>query len=316
MPVPEFLKGSPTVYEIAEQYWDLKFIPTQYVFSLLTQVSEDELEKEKCIELSSPEGQEEWLNYCRRPRRTILEVLRDFHKSTSKLTLQIIFELFSPIRPRSFSISSSCLASHGQSVDLLVAVLEYHTKLKKPRLGLASNWLKTLKEGDKIYGWFKNGTFVFPDDKNIPCIMIGPGAGVAPFRSYILEREYENTAKKDVLLLYFGCRYEKKDFHCREDFERLVKENKLTLVCAFSRDEDNKVYVQHKIADNRDYLWPLIKERKAMIFISGNAKNMPDNVKDAFMEEVFHKSGGLSLEDAKELIKSMETNEQLQIETW
>lgn len=74
MPVPEYLQELLTMYEIAEQYWDLKFIPTQYVFSLLAMVSDDQLERDKCIELSSPEGQEEWLNYCRRPRRTIIEV--------------------------------------------------------------------------------------------------------------------------------------------------------------------------------------------------------------------------------------------------
>lgn len=74
MPVPEFLQTPLTMYAIAEQYWDLKAYPTQYVFSLLSLVSEYKLEREKSIELSSPEGQEDWLNYCRRPRRTILEV--------------------------------------------------------------------------------------------------------------------------------------------------------------------------------------------------------------------------------------------------
>lgn len=75
MPVPDFLKEPLTLYEIAEQYWDLKAYPTQYVFSLLALVSEDKLERDKCIELSSPEGQEDWLNYSRRPKRTILEVI-------------------------------------------------------------------------------------------------------------------------------------------------------------------------------------------------------------------------------------------------
>lgn len=74
MPVPQFLSTPLTLHEIAEQYWDLRAIPTQYVFSLLALVSDDKLERDKCIELSSPEGQEDWLNYCRRPRRTILEV--------------------------------------------------------------------------------------------------------------------------------------------------------------------------------------------------------------------------------------------------
>lgn len=92
------------------------------------------------------------------------QVLHDFHKSTSKLTLEVIFELFSMIKPRSFSIASSSLPSHGHCIELLVAVVNYNTILKKPRLGLASNWLKDLKIGNKFYGWIKQGTLVFPDD--------------------------------------------------------------------------------------------------------------------------------------------------------
>lgn len=92
------------------------------------------------------------------------QVLHDFHKSTSKLTIEVLFELFSTIKPRSFSIASSCLPSHGRNVDILVAVVEYYTKLKKPRLGLASNWLKRLNVGDKVYGWIKKGSLQFPTD--------------------------------------------------------------------------------------------------------------------------------------------------------
>lgn len=78
MPVPAFLQQKLSLYEIAEQYWDLRCYPTQYVFSLLALVSDDGLERDKCIELCSPEGQEDWLNYCRRPKRSILEVNNTF----------------------------------------------------------------------------------------------------------------------------------------------------------------------------------------------------------------------------------------------
>lgn len=74
MPVPEFLRHPLTLYEVAEQYWDLRCYATQYVFSILALVSQDKLERDKCIELSSPEGQEDWLNYCRRTKRTVIEV--------------------------------------------------------------------------------------------------------------------------------------------------------------------------------------------------------------------------------------------------
>ncbi|CAH2234734.1 jg20961 [Pararge aegeria aegeria] len=237
MPVPDFLKEPLTLYELAEQYWDLRAYPTQYVFSLLALVSDDKLERDKCMELSSPEGQEDWLNYSRRPKRTVLEVLHDFHKSTSKLTIEIIFELFCTIKPRSFSIASSCLTSRGTRIDILVAVVKYYSKLKKPRLGLASNWLKCLRVGDKVYGWIKMGSLKFPTDT-------------------------------------------------------------------------------HKIKEYSQDLWHLINDKGAYIYISGNAKNMPDNVREAFIEDVFSKEGKLDLDQAKAMLASIERDGRLQVETW
>ncbi|XP_048001480.1 NADPH-dependent diflavin oxidoreductase 1 [Leguminivora glycinivorella] len=305
MPVPDFLKEPLTLYEIAEQYWDLKFYPTQYVFSLLALVSGDKLERDKCIELSSPEGQEDWLNYCRRPKRTVLEVLQDFHKSASKLTIEILFELFSPIKPRSFSIASSSLSSGGRKVDLLVAVVKYYSKLKKPRLGLASNWLKDLKVGDKVYGWIKKGTMIFPKDTSTPLILIGPGTGLAPFRALIQHQRHYNTADKHTTHLFFGCRYRQKDFHCREEIERWAEEGRITLYCAFSRDQEKKIYVQHKITEHSSTLHSLIMDQKAYIYISGSAKNMPDNVREALGEVV-----------GKGEVKALEEGGRLQVEAW
>ncbi|CAG9794683.1 unnamed protein product [Diatraea saccharalis] len=314
MPVPEFLKTPLTMYDIAEQYWDLRAYPTPYFFSLLALVSEDKLERDKCIELSTPEGQEDWLNYCRRPRRTVLEVLHDFHKSASKLTIQIIFELFSSIKARSFSIASSCLPNNGNKIVLLVAVVRYYTKLKRERLGLASNWLKNLNVGDRVYGWIKKGSLVFPDH-TIPHILVGPGTGLAPFRSLLQERNYLNTLNKDNMLMFFGCRYKDKDFHCKEELETYVQEQKLSLYTAFSRDLDKKVYVQHKIKEQSELLWHLVKNRDAYIYISGNAKNMPDNVKEAFVE-IFNEIGGLTSEQAKDMLHNLENTGRLQVEAW
>lgn len=71
--------------------------------------------------------------------------------------------------------------------------------------------------------------------------MIGPGTGIAPFRSYVLERAHEEGASAKNTVLFFGCRGVKLDFHCKEDFISLVNEGKLNLICAFSRDQENKM---------------------------------------------------------------------------
>lgn len=75
MPVPKFLQGNILLSQLVEQYLDLSAIPRKYMFFILAQSSENKLEKEKCIEFCSPSGSEEFLNYCNRPKRSILEVV-------------------------------------------------------------------------------------------------------------------------------------------------------------------------------------------------------------------------------------------------
>ena len=71
--------------------------------------------------------------------------------------------------------------------------------------------------------------------------MVGPGTGVAPFRSYISELAALGKASSDNLLLFFGCRNKEADFHCKDEWEELEKRKSLQMFCAFSRDQPEKV---------------------------------------------------------------------------
>lgn len=218
MPLPEYLKIPVPLRVIAEQLWDLNAVPRPRTFQLLAINCTDELEREKLLELSSPEGQEDLFTYANRPRRNILEVLCDFHKATSKLTIQMLFEIFQFIKTRSFSIASC--PEHGK-LELLVAIVEYKTMLAKPRKGLCSNWLKRLQCGDEIRAVIKKGTFKIPnsDDLLTPIVMVGPGTGLAPFRSLLLQKFHHHknqpNAPQYPYTLFFGCRGEQVDFHCK-----------------------------------------------------------------------------------------------------
>lgn len=219
MPVPDYLKQPIPLKMIVKQLWDLNAIPRPRAFKLLSVNCDDELEKEKLLELSSPEGQADLFAYANRPRRTILEVLRDFHKAASKLTIQMMFELFQFIKTRSFSIASC--PEYGK-LDLLVAIVKYKTILAQPREGLCSNWMKLLNAGDEIQAVIKTGTFRIPNDENLatPIVMVGPGTGLAPFRSLLLQKLCRLKHQKPNALnypftLFFGCRGEQLDFHCR-----------------------------------------------------------------------------------------------------
>lgn len=213
MPVPQHLKNPLSLSTIATQYWNLNAVPRQRAFELLAINCDNDLEKEKLTEFTTAEGQQELFTYANRPRRTILEVLQDFPHSTSKLTLPILFELFDPIKARSFSIAS---CKESGKLDLLVAVVEYKTNLKLPRYGLCSNWLKMLATGDSIRVVIKNGTFKLPPNENeTPIVMVGPGTGLAPFRSIMQYKQINCDNKATLMTLFFGCRNEMSDFHCK-----------------------------------------------------------------------------------------------------
>jgi len=148
---------------------DLQSIPTRYFFEVLSRLAENELEKEKLFEFSKPEGQEDRYNYCNRPRRNVLEVLHDFSGVIATMCpryTDMIFDLIPPIKPRSFSIASSRLSS-TTTIEILVAVVKYNTKLKAPRYGLCSNWLASLKPGDPMLVSVSKGSFTFPSEHEV-----------------------------------------------------------------------------------------------------------------------------------------------------
>ncbi|XP_069679042.1 NADPH-dependent diflavin oxidoreductase 1 [Periplaneta americana] len=311
-PVPQALQHPLTLRKCAQQYWDLNTVPRRYFFYLLSRFTTSDLEKEKLIEFTTPEGQEELYNYSNRPRRTILEVLQDFPHATANIPLEYVFELFQPIRPRAFSIASSPQA-HKEEVHILVAVVKYQTMLKLPRLGLCSNWLATLTAGMTIPVWVRKGSFTFPSLEETPVIMVGPGTGVAPFRSYIHDRVARGLASNKLLYLFFGCRNKNGDFHCSNEWLTLEHEQHLSLFCAFSRDQESKVYVQHVIKEQALLLWSLMKS-EAWIFLAGNS-NLPSGVREALVD-IACRVGELSRDRAEHFVKSLEVSHRFQTETW
>lgn len=312
--VPARLPQPCTVRHLVENYLDIAAVPRRSFFELLSTFATNELEREKLLEFSSAAGQDELHSYCNRPRRTALEVLADFPHTTAELKVDYLLDLFPEIQPRSFSIASS-LQTHPDRLQILVAVVRYKTKLYKPRRGLCSTWLASLDPAqEEVYVplWVKKGTLKFPKEKDTPVIMVGPGTGVAPFRSALQERIPEG---KNANVLFFGCRSETKDFYFRSEWAEMMKNGHLTLFTAFSRDQEEKVYVQHRVRENAELLWDLIANRSGCFYIAGNAKQMPTSVCDA-LKEVFQQEGGVSAEDAEQMLATMEKTGRFQSETW
>ncbi|KFR03211.1 NADPH-dependent diflavin oxidoreductase 1 [Opisthocomus hoazin] len=312
--LPALLPQPCTIRHLVTHYLDISCVPRRSFFELLSYFSTNELEREKLQEFSSAQGQEELYSYCNRPRRTTLEALWDFPHTTCAIPPEYLLDLIPRIRPRAFSIASSLLA-HPDRIQILMAVVRYKTRLNKPRRGLCSTWLASLnpEQGDvRVPLWVKKGGMKFPADPDTPVIMIGPGTGVAPFRAAVQERVAQGHRGN---CLFFGCRQKSKDFYCQAEWDELVTKGFLTLFTAFSRDQEEKVYVQHRIRENRKLVWELLSSGSARVYLAGKAKQMPAAGAEA-LQSVLQLEGGLSPSEAEEHLAALERSQRFQSETW
>lgn len=311
---PERLPQPCSVRHLVSQHLDIACVPRRSFFELLACLSPHSLEREKLLEFSSAAGQEALHEYCSRPRRTTLEVLCDFPHTAAAIPPDYLLDLIPPIRPRPFSIASSLLA-HPARLQVLVAVVQYQTRLKEPRRGLCSSWLASLDPGQgpvRVPLWVRPGGLSFPQVPGTPVIMVGPGTGVAPFRAAIQERVAQGQTGN---LLFFGCRWRDQDFYWEAEWTELEKRGCLTLVTAFSREQERKVYVQHRLRELGPLVWELLDRQGAFFYLAGNAKHMPADVSEA-LESVFREEGGLSGPEAAAYLAQLQRTLRFQTETW
>jgi sulfite reductase (NADPH) flavoprotein alpha-component len=206
-----------------------------------------------------------------------------------------------PIQARLYSISSSARANPGE-VHITVSQLNYRVH-GTDRKGICSTYLAELPDSqDKVRIFFEtNDVFRLPSgDTDI--IMIGPGKGVKPFRAFLQEREDSGATGKNWL--FFGERRFTSDFLYQTEWQDWHRKSRLHRIdLAFSRDQHQKIYVQHRLLErSRDvYQW---LENGAKIYVCGDMKNMSRDVYQAFIE-IVGKEGGISDEKAREYVKTL-----------
>eukprot|EP00124_Ichthyophonus_hoferi_P000294 Ihof_evm20s10 gene=Ihof_evmTU20s10 len=281
-----------SVADLVRYYLDITRRPSRYYFELLSFFATDEREIERLREFCLPENMDDLYDYCYRMRRTMLEVLADFPSCRGNVPLEYLLDLFPIIQARPYSIACSSKAHMGE-VHISVAVVQYKTLMSTPRTGLCTAWLAGLQAGARLDVWVTPGTIKMPLDSSVPMIMIGPGTGVAPFRNFIQERVSQDLAAG---MLVFGNRNQSKDYLYGPEWVSYSSRDLLSVVTAFSRDQAQKVYVQHRIKDNGKAMWLLLDQQGAYIYVCGKSKDMPNAVKEA-LQEVVVTEGGLSVKD-------------------
>ncbi len=204
-----------------------------------------------------------------------------------------------PIQPRLYSISSSP-AAHPGEIHATVAAVRYGAK---PRKGACSTFLAD-RAGDQTIPIFIQPAahFRLPADPATPILMIGPGTGVAPFRAFLHERRANGATGKNWL--FFGERHHATDFYYRDELTAMRRDGFLTdLSLAFSRDQTEKIYVQHRLVERGADVWSWLRDG-AYIYVCGDASLMAKDV-DAALTTVVQQQGGFSAETARDYLRSL-----------
>ncbi|MCG7490602.1 assimilatory sulfite reductase (NADPH) flavoprotein subunit [Vibrio sp. Of14-4] len=236
----------------------------------------------------------------------ILDVLSE---KKTQMSASELASLLRRLTPRLYSIASS-QSEVEQEVHLTVGLLEYQQG-DEQRFGGASSFLsRRLDEGSQVKVFVEhNNSFKLPADDNTPIIMIGPGTGIAPFRSFIQERDARGASGKNWL--FFGDRTFTQDFLYQAEWQKYLKSGKLNrLDVAFSRDQGEKVYVQHRILEKGDEVWRWL-EQGAYIYVCGDATRMAKDVHQALIH-VVEQHGKQSRDDAEEFINQLRKEKRYQ----
>jgi sulfite reductase (NADPH) flavoprotein alpha-component len=206
------------------------------------------------------------------------------------------------LQPRLYSISSSPKAHPGQ-VHLTVGAVRYD-KDGRARKGVCSTFLaeRGLSAGKVGVFVHANKAFRPPEKGDVPMIMVGPGTGIAPFRAFLEERRASGAKGKNWL--FFGDQKASADFLYREELTALQSAGVLTrLDLAFSRDQAEKIYVQHRMLENAAELFAWL-EAGAHFYVCGDASRMAKDV-DVALHQVIEQAGAKSAEAAAAYVQAL-----------
>ncbi|HCL97913.1 MAG TPA: sulfite reductase [NADPH] flavoprotein alpha-component [Verrucomicrobiales bacterium] len=239
--------------------------------------------------------------------RQIIDLLENY--PAESITAQQFIDILRKLPPRLYSIASSPKAHPGE-VHLTVAAVRYDIH-GRSRKGVASTYLAddALKGSKVLVYVHPNKNFRLPENDNTSVIMVGPGTGIAPFRAFIEDRAETECAGE--IWLFFGDQNYNEDFLYQTELQDYLKEGYLSrLDVAFSRDQPEKIYVQHKMLENASEIWRWL-ETGAHFYVCGDASRMAKDVHDTLLR-IIETQGDMNADDAAAYLTALKKDKRYQ----
>lgn len=335
-PIPGLeLHPKLTLRAFLTDYLDVRAIPRRTFFGAVYHYTSDETHKERLIEFTytDPDFLDELFDYTSRPRRSILEVLDEFH--TIKIPWQHAPSVFPIFRARQFSIASGGELKRtpdgGTNFELLIAIVKYKTVIRRIREGVCTRYLSVLRPGSTLKVQLQRGGLdPSPEQLFGSTLLVGPGTGVAPLRSILWEkaallREYQQNNPGIAppigpTILLYGGRNRASDYFFEDEWQHLSGLMPLQILTAFSRDQKEKIYVQDVIRRNPRLFFRLLYDLDGSVYVCGSSGRMPEAVRELLIQTFQH--GGetaddaFTREEAEEYLSDMEKIGRYKQETW
>jgi sulfite reductase (NADPH) flavoprotein alpha-component len=234
--------------------------------------------------------------------RHVVDFLIEYPELRNKLSAPELVAALSKLQPRLYSIASS-LKRYPDAAHLLVTNVGFvsHGRARK---GVCTSFLsERIEEGTRVPTFIHSAKhFRLPEDPAAPIIMIGVGTGLAPYRGYLQEREAAAATGRNWL--FFGEQRRAANFYHQNEFAAYAASGLLTrFETAFSRDQSQKVYVQHRIREAGREVWSWLNDG-AYLYLCGDAERMAPDV-DAAIHAVAEEHGGMSKEAAAEYVADL-----------
>lgn len=235
--------------------------------------------------------------------------------SLAQITLEALLELLPKQKPRLYSISS-CPLLYPQQIQITVGALQVKTDAGKVRQGLCSNYLAGLDLGAKVRISVRTSDFRPPSDPDAVMLMVGPGTGVSPLIAFLQYREtlLQQAQSLSNACLYFGCRNHN-DFLYQEQMQTWLNQGVLSgLEVAFSRQGEQKMYVQNLMQQKPQDIWKLLNHPKCHYYVCGDAK-MADDVFEVMLA-IAKTEGNLSHLEAVQFFETMKQQKRFFSDVW
>jgi len=312
-PLPEHI----TARKLLTERLDIGGWPKRRFYEMLKLCAKDPKEQEELARICSREGKQDYQD-CIDESYTYAELLKKFPSAVP--TIGHLIDYVPDIQPRLYSIASSPRMRGEDECHLCIIRNDWQAKSGRQRIGQCTRWLQELEvagAGVRLPAKVHKAAVVMPETHETPLVMVGLGTGIAPMRAFIEERvaAFRQGEKVAPMALFFGAR-NRIEYSYEDEFNKYHEEGPLTVISlALSREQKEKIYVTHRLQQEKQLVYDLIHEKNGNLYLCGPGGNVPPQVKKAVIDAI-RECGGHSQEYAEKYVMDMQINGRYNVEAW